>query len=440
MTVQLILNRYHCIMTAGSGGFATVVVAWDPRIQRKVAIKIIPLSAVDAARADLPGNVRPAVPYDGDGFPSSGIDARTAAGGAEAYDAHADERHWLADIPGLDEARTAAMLQDPNIVTVYDFEICDRRAYLIMEYVEGITLKQLLADHGDELTLDTVAAVFAGVAGALEAAHRRKVLHLDIKPANILINGDGQVKVTDFGLATLADAQGFGTAGGGTVGYMPLEQMRQGRLDVRTDEWALASVTYEMLTGRNPFDAPDLQTAEEAIEEADLLPPSAFWDELDPEADDILFDALSDDPADRFRKIRDFCSDLLPLLGDVEEGTADLIDIVGDELAARAYREGAAGGYGSAFGNGGFDEDGGFGGFDGFGGFAEGGALDDPDGEDEFHEPSRLRRAGNIALRTIGAAIAIAVGVLLALNGQPLAAAVFAGVAVLWWVIVARLL
>ena len=155
----------------------------------------------------------------------------------------------LSRIPGLDEARTAAMLSDPNIVAVYDFEIQDSTAYLIMEYVEGMTLTELLRDHDAELTLDIVAAVFDGVAHALEVAHENGVLHLDIKPDNILINHAGQVKVTDFGLATLADASGFGPAGGGTIGYMPLEQMRQENLDARCDEWALASVTYEMLAG-----------------------------------------------------------------------------------------------------------------------------------------------------------------------------------------------
>ena len=79
------------------------------------------------------------------------------------------------------------------------------------------------------------------------------MLHLDIKPANVLINRQGEVNVTDFGLATLADANGTGRAGGGTIGYMPPEQMRSEALDARCDEWALASLTYEMLVGDNPF-------------------------------------------------------------------------------------------------------------------------------------------------------------------------------------------
>ncbi len=236
--------------------------------------------------------------------------------------------HTLARIPGLDEARTAAMLSDQNIVTVYDFEIQDSTAYLIMEYVEGLTLSQLLHDHDDAVTLNVVAAVFDGVAHALEVAHASQVLHLDIKPDNILINAAGQVKVTDFGLATLADASGFGQAGGGTIGYMPLEQMRQQDLDARCDEWALASVTYEMLAGENPFLANDLFAAQEAIEDGELVLPSLCWDDLDAEADDVVFYALDPDRDQRYETVADFAEELAPFLGDVREGTRELAAIV----------------------------------------------------------------------------------------------------------------
>lgn len=225
----------------------------------------------------------------------------------------------LSRIPGLDEARTAAMLSDPNIVAVYDFEIQDSTACLIMEYVEGMTLTELLRDHDAELTLDIVAAVFDGVAHALEVAHENGVLHLDIKPDNILINHAGQVKVTDFGLATLADASGFGLAGGGTIGYMPLEQMRQENLDARCDEWALASVTYEMLAGENPFFAPDLFQAQEAIEDGELVLPSLCWDDLDEAADDVIFYALDPERDERYESVRDFAEELAPLLGDAAQ-------------------------------------------------------------------------------------------------------------------------
>ncbi len=399
MTKQkLILDRYKPLAQVGAGGFGTVQVAWDVRIQRKVAIKCIPLSEADVRRASLPGADAVSAPRsagasrnpagsDSAGAPASSAAPARAAGKAasasidpndippwedipeqaqpaawESLDegqapnepaerpiegeaapsqdfdpsksvslTHDDTPlvHTLARIPGLDEARTAAMLSDQNIVTVYDFEIQDSTAYLIMEYVEGITLTQLLRDRDDAVTLNVVAAVFDGVAHALEAAHGVQVLHLDIKPDNILINAAGQVKVTDFGLATLADASGFGQAGGGTIGYMPLEQMRQQDLDVRCDEWALASVTYEMLSGENPFLANDLFAAQEAIEDGELVLPSLCWDDLDAEADDVIFDALDPDRDQRYETVSDFAEELAPLLGDVREGTRELAAIVG---------------------------------------------------------------------------------------------------------------
>ena len=377
---QLILNRYKPLAKAGAGGFGTVQVAWDTRIQRKVAIKCIPLSEAELLRAALPGADALDVSPDehgessagSQGFGASGTRATGSAASSVAAVDPADVPPWedlpeeagfagpsrvdsfpsqllpgqsvsltdtadpasrplvrtLSRIPGLDEARTAAMLSDPSIVAVYDFEIQDSTAYLIMEYVEGMTLTELLRDHDDQLTLDVVAAVFDAVAHALEVAHENGVLHLDIKPDNILINASGQVKVTDFGLATLADAQGFGVAGGGTVGYMPLEQMRQENLDARCDEWALASVTYEMLAGENPFLAPNLFQAQEAIEDGELVLPSLCWDNLDPAADDPIFYALDPEREERYETVADFAEELSPFLGDPAKGRAELADIV----------------------------------------------------------------------------------------------------------------
>lgn len=231
-------------------------------------------------------------------------------------------------IPGLEEARTAAHLSDANIVTVYDCELHDGVAYVIMEYIEGKTLARIMREEGDDITLDIVAAVFTSIAHALKAAHGSEVLHLDIKPDNVIINRQGQVKVTDFGLATLMDASGQGTAGGGTIGYMPLEQMRQEPLDERTDEWALASLTYEMLSGDNPFFADDLDEAEAAIEDAELVLPSLCWDDLDQQVDDVMFLALDPDPDERYATVEEFADELEPLLGSARKGKRQLADIV----------------------------------------------------------------------------------------------------------------
>lgn len=167
------------------------------------------------------------------------------------------------------------MISDANIVTVHDFELEGNNAYIIMEYVEGLTLTQFLNEYSDKMTLDMLTCIFSGISHALEVAHSENVLHLDIKPDNVLIDTKGKVKVTDFGLATLADEFGYGTANAGTIGYMPPEQMRRQALDARSDEWALASITYEMLCGVNPFDAKDVQGSLKKTEDAKLTVPSA---------------------------------------------------------------------------------------------------------------------------------------------------------------------
>ena len=286
MDSDLILDRYRPIGEAGSGGFGTVVVAWDTRIQRRVAIKQMKLEGAS----------------DG------------------SFDAVAQA--------GLEVARTAAMLQDPSIVGILDFEVQGSTAYLIMEYVDGITLTKLMRHYGDHMNPDIVAAVFGGVARALQVAHGNQVLHLDIKPDNIIINRQGVVKVTDFGLAKLSDAAGFSHAGGGTIGYMPLEQMRMEPLDARCDEWALASVTYQMIAGENPFFAKDLPQAEAAINNAELILPSLCMN-LPEDADDVLFYALDPDREERYVSVADFAEELIPLLGDAKRGRKQLARIVG---------------------------------------------------------------------------------------------------------------
>lgn len=289
----LILNRYRVLATLGSGGFGEVLLAWDPRIQRKVALKKILLTSIDAQRSALD-------------------------------DAASQEFHALSHIPGIDEARTAALLKDEHIVTIYDVAICDSYAYLIMEYIEGITLTQLMERYAHNITLDALTALFDGIAAALSVAHRASVLHLDIKPDNILITPDGKVKVTDFGLATLLDAAGRGKTAGGTIGYMPLEQITRQHLDVRTDEWALASLTYCLIAQENPFKAPTLEEAQHILATARIALPSACWEEIAPEIDDVLLYALDPNPDHRYASIDDFAEEMDRFLGDAACGAEDL--------------------------------------------------------------------------------------------------------------------
>ncbi|MDO4443673.1 MAG: serine/threonine-protein kinase [Slackia sp.] len=293
---NLILNRYRPLDVAGKGGYGTVQVAWDMRIQRRVAIKCLQLDTLSFAGAPR-------------------------------------------DIPGLEEARTAAMLSDPHIVGVYDFEVEGSMAYLIMEYMDGITLTELMRMAGGPLPLDVLTCVFESVAHAIEVAHENQVLHLDIKPDNVLINRQGRVKVADFGLAQLSHEAGFGKAAGGTIGYMPLEQMRLEALDVRTDEWALAALTYQMLTGDNPFFAYDLAGAQRAIEEAEIVIPSLARGDVSEEVDEAVFGALAIDRADRFESVTLFAEAMTPHLGDARRGEKQLAVIVGDACADEEEEE-----------------------------------------------------------------------------------------------------
>ena len=401
MDDRLILNRYRPLEQAGAGAFGTVQVAWDTTIQRKVAIKCIRLSEADAHALTHDGARTPgAVGAPGGDFATgtggfadaalgqledefgAGADAGTgaeasgesakgklsswfsrtfgstmklggpetgkgvvpAAGPGEGTDGLGTDEHWLSDLPGLDEARTAALLSDAHIVTVYDFQVVGGMAYLIMEYVEGMTLTRFLDEHDADLNLDIIAAVFGDVAHALTVAHGAGVLHLDIKPDNVLIDKRGQVKVTDFGLATLVDAQGFGLAGGGTIGYMPPEQMRQEDLDARTDEWALASIAYEMLTGKNPFLAPTLTEAKVAVEDAELILPSLCWSGIKPAVDDVIFKALDLERSDRYDSVAEFADALMACLGDPVAGHRALAEFVGGAEAGALIETAVPGG------------------------------------------------------------------------------------------------
>lgn len=312
---ELLLGRYLPEREAGQGGFASVMVAWDTRIQRRVAIKCMPLE--DAAGM----------------FPEGGS-IMLGSGQAD-----------ISAVPGLDEARTAAKLSDSSIVQVYDFEVQDGMAYLILEYVDGMTLAEVLHEYPEQIDPDIVSAVFKAVAKALQVAHTHHVLHLDIKPENVLIDKQGHVKVTDFGLARLAGEAGYGAAEGGTFGYMPPEQMEQENVSERCDEWALASLTYEMIAGSNPFLADNVPEAEDAIYDAELVVPSLCMEGLAPEIDDVMFCALSPDPTERYATVKEFAEQMQPCLGGPRKGANKLKRLVGqeesDELEEEAEEEAA---------------------------------------------------------------------------------------------------
>jgi len=272
MAEKLILNRYRPLEASGKGGFGTVDVAWDSRLQRRVAIKRIPL-LLDK------GNV-----------------------------------------PGIREARTAAMLNDAHVVTVLDFQVTATEALIIMEYVDGPTLSTLLRESEELLSLDVIATIVSDVASALEYAHENQVLHLDIKPDNVLIDHQGNIKVSDFGLSQLSGIAGFSEPQGGTIGYMPPEQLLVQGVDERTDLWALAVLLYQLLTGKNPFSADTVFESLDRILYEEVLLPSEIRADLDPRIDDIIFRAMAADKAQRFDSVPEWMSEVSAFLGNTQAG------------------------------------------------------------------------------------------------------------------------
>lgn len=282
---EVLLGRYRVLERRGTGGFGTVCTCWDLRLQRRVAIKRLPVLA---------------------------------------------EQGTTTPEEALEEARRTCMLAHPNIVTVHDFESDGTYAYIVMEYVDGLNLAELLARvEGGTLTLDECAHMLSSVARALTYTHENLTLHLDIKPTNIMIDRQGTVKLADFGMSTLASAAGYGGARGGTVGYMPPEQIEGMLVDERTDVFSLAVVVLQALTGTDPFLA---RTAAESLQKINRGPGrllSRSCPELSGEPERALTRALAAVASQRTPSVAEFAEALLPYLGDEREGEASLAELVG---------------------------------------------------------------------------------------------------------------
>ena len=281
-----LLKRYRPLETRATGGFGSVEVCLDSRLQRRVAIKRIPLSSE-----------------------FNRISASTTAA-------------------ALSEARTASMLQHPNIVQVIDFTYDDAYAYLVMEYVDGMSLEEFLRQvDGSSLTYDEAATIADALVQALSYAHENGVLHLDIKPANVLIDRSGHVKLADFGMATLTSAAGFGGARGGTIGYMPPEQLNGLEVDERTDIFSLACVLYESLCATAPFRAGTPADSLKKIE-AGVLYPSDLLPDIPQTTEQALLAALAPDADERMASASEFGDLFLANLGSAREGRKSLARII----------------------------------------------------------------------------------------------------------------
>ncbi|TWX40867.1 Stk1 family PASTA domain-containing Ser/Thr kinase [Frigoribacterium sp. ACAM 257] len=274
MIGRLIDDRYQVRSRIARGGMATVYLATDLRLERRVAIKIMH--------------------------------------GHLADDASFKERF-------IQEARSAARLAHPNVVNVFDQGQDDDSAYLVMEYLPGITLRELLQDHKvltSEQAMDILEAVLAGLA----AAHRAGIVHRDLKPENVLLADDGRIKIGDFGLARAATANtATGAALLGTIAYLSPELVTRGVADTRSDIYALGIMLYEMLTGEQPYKGE--QPMQIAYQHAnDTVPsPSSADPSVPAELDELVLWATARDPEQRPRDARAMLDQLI----DVQRVLAD---------------------------------------------------------------------------------------------------------------------
>ncbi len=202
------------------------------------------------------------------------------------------------------EARSAARLHHPAVVAVYDQgvdrEIDGDHVFLVMQLVEGCTLREVLLDQG-VLSLPMAVGVLRPMLSALSAAHHAGMVHRDIKPENVLVGLDGSVQVADFGLVR-ATASAGSTTGNvilGTVAYLSPEQVTTGDADARTDVYSAGVVLYELLTGRPPFTGDTALSVAYQHVNSDVPPPSEITPELPPAIDDLVLRATRRDPAGR---------------------------------------------------------------------------------------------------------------------------------------------
>jgi serine/threonine-protein kinase len=268
-------GRYTVIKQLGRGAMGIVYLASDPMLNRQVAVKTVDLAVQEP-----------------------------------------EEREFLRDRLFRD-ARAAAVLKHPNIVAIYDVFEDAGRAYVVMEYIEGDSLAARLKSH----PLPDIAAVLKVIrqmADALDYTHSRGVIHRDIKPANVMIDTTGTTKIMDFGIARITDARTCTPTGMvmGTVEYMAPEQILGEEVDGRADQFALAVVAYQMLTGSTLFGPNTVATLTyKIVNEAAPLPRTRNAS-LPPGVDAVIAKALSKKPADRFAKCSDLAESLAQAFSD----------------------------------------------------------------------------------------------------------------------------
>src|SRR5512133_3977086 len=262
---QVFDGRYKVVRKLGTGGMANVYLAEDQELGRRVAIKILD-------------------------------------------DRHASDDQFVERFRR--EAKNAAALSHPNIVSIYDRGEAEGTYYIAMEYLDGRTLKELLVRFGPppiRIAVGYTRQILSGLA----FAHRFGLVHRDIKPHNALVDSAGHVKVTDFGIARSGTSQ-MTEAGSiiGTAQYLSPEQARGANVDTTSDLYSMGVVLYEMLTGKVPFtgDTP-LEIAMKHLSEVPV-PPSEKRADVPEDLDNVVLRALAKDPEDRYQTAEDMAADL----------------------------------------------------------------------------------------------------------------------------------
>ncbi len=276
------LGPYKVLELVGEGGMGAVYLARDERLKRKVAIKTLHASL--------------------------------------AWDPELIARLKL-------EAKAESAINHPNICTVFDVGDWQGVPYIVMEYLEGEPLRNRM--KGQPLEVDRIASIGASVASALEAAHAKGIIHRDVKPGNIFLTTDGQVKIMDFGVAKKIVLDEFKPGESaltqpwirvGTVTHMSPEQARGEKIDGRSDLFSLGSVLYEMATGKAPFRGEGPHAVMEAIMSANPAAPSALNPATPRDLERIVCKALEKDPALRYQTGGDLAADLKRLQRDASSG------------------------------------------------------------------------------------------------------------------------
>lgn len=294
---MMIGSRYEIISLVGSGGMADVYKANDTRLNRLVAIKVL----------------------------------------KEEY---SSDKNFVVKFRG--EAQSAAGLSHPNIVSVYDVGEEDGFYYIVMELVEGMTLKKFIERKG-KLDVKEAIGISLQIASGMEAAHAKNIIHRDIKPQNIIISREGKVKVADFGIAKAATSNTIAAGQAiGSVHYISPEQARGGYSDEKSDIYSLGITLYEMLSGKMPFAAENTVSVALLHIQEEAIPLRELNEDLPPSVEKIVQKCMQKKPERRYLTVTELIKDLKQSVsdpsGDFVQMNAGVvsdsptINISGDEL------------------------------------------------------------------------------------------------------------